>query len=187
MLDTGNVKEKTAATEGKGKSTFSPCFLLPAWTRTSWTMKHESMHGNKMTTRTPKCLKELLSKWIHISLVKCAHMYFASESIALFHWAMWKHLQSIQKHTYSDQARDEQLHRRIHTWESLYCSPFYFFCTWLPHTNDNSSLAITIRCSKLVVIWQRLTMSIRCRYRWISTSWFERMCERKIFMHAGRK
>lgn len=146
-------------------------------------LEHFVNNGTRIDARkqndntNTKCLKEVLSKWIHISLLKCARMYFVLPNpLCYFMWAMRKHLQHTKTHLQrtSERAREQDTPQNSYMWKFISTSvPFLFL--GLPHRNDNSSLAITIRCSKLVVIWQRLTMSIRCRYRCISASWFKRM------------
>ena len=61
---------------GRDKSA-SKSFHFPLWEESSQNRFDE--HKKSETTIRTKCLKEVSSKWIHISLRKCAHMYFTSE------------------------------------------------------------------------------------------------------------
>lgn len=68
-------------------------------------LEHFVNNGTRIDARkqndntNTKCLKEVLSKWIHISLLKCARMYFVLPNpLCYFMWAMRKHLQHTKAH-----------------------------------------------------------------------------------------
>lgn len=70
-----------------GEKSASKSFYFPLWEESSQNRKKHKIDSTSTkkkkkrngTTIRSKCLKEVLSKWIHISLRKCAHMYFTSE------------------------------------------------------------------------------------------------------------